>query len=256
MTPLPWEAPALAAPNALDVAAASLFLDLDGTLAPIMARPDQVGPIAGRTALLQALSARLDGRLAVISGRAVCDIDRILAGAVVAVAGVHGLQRRAPDGRLVEARPHPALSALGEDLRALAATLPGVLIEDKQLSVAIHYRAAPGAGKRLAALARRMAAEHGLTLQAGDMVIELRTPGQDKGDAISAFMDEAPFAGSQPVFVGDDLTDEAGFAAAARLGGYGVLVGPARETRAARRLSDPSAVLAWLGQAVLMEARP
>lgn len=255
MTPQAWEAPVLAAPTALDVAGASLFLDLDGTLAPIMARPDQVGPIAGRTALLQALGARLGGRLAVISGRAIGDIDRILAGAVVAVAGVHGLQRRASGGRVIEAHPHPALSALGDDLRSLAATLPGVLIEDKRLSVAVHYRAAPDAGKRLAALARRMAAEHGLTLQAGDMVIELRTPGQDKGDAIAAFMDEPPFSGSRPVFVGDDLTDESGFAAAARLGGYGVLVGPARETKAARRLRDPAAVLDWLGQAVLMEAR-
>jgi trehalose 6-phosphate phosphatase len=87
-------------------------------------------------------------------------------------------------------------------------------------------------------------------LQLGDMVAELRTPGQDKGKAVSAFLREAPFNGAAPVFIGDDLTDEDGFAAAARLGGYGVLVGPERPTQATYRLNDFSAVLAWLGAAV------
>ena len=82
------------------------------------------------------------------------------------------------------------------------------------------------------------------------MVAELRTPGPDKGDALAAFMAEPPFAGARPIFVGDDLTDEHGFAAAAALGGFGVLVGPARPTQARARLDDVEAVHAWLAAAV------
>ena len=78
------------------------------------------------------------------------------------------------------------------------------------------------------------------------MVVELRTPGPNKGDAIADFLGDAPFAGARPVFVGDDLTDEGGFLAAAARGGFGVLVGPERRTRARWRLADVDAALAWL----------
>jgi trehalose 6-phosphate phosphatase len=86
----------------------------------------------------------------------------------------------------------------------------------------------------------------GLRVQRGAMVLELRTPGMDKGAAVRAFMAETPFVGARPVFIGDDLTDEDGFAAAEALGGFGVLVGPERVTRARRRLTSPAAVLDWL----------
>lgn len=240
----------------LELSQTCLFLDIDGTIAPIVARPDQVGPVAGRTALLRALSVRLEGRLAVISGRAIPDIDRIVEGAVTAVAGVHGLQRRSADGRIHQAQPHPGLDVVRGRLAEFAAGRPGVLVEDKGLSIAIHYRAEPEAGDPINTAARRIATENGLGVQAGDQVVELRTPGQDKGDAIRAFMTEAPFAGGRPVFVGDDLTDEPAFETAARMGGYGLLVGPARPTHALRRLADCEAVLAWLDQAVLADANP
>ena len=237
----------------LDLARVSLFLDLDGTLAPIMARPDDVGPQPARTALLQSLEARLQGRLAVISGRVIADVDRILDQAVPAVAGVHGLERRGPDGQHRRTPPHPALAEARRDLERFAARLAGVSVEDKTLSLAVHFRAAPAAGPPVVAEARRLADRFGLAVQAGDMVVELRTPGPDKGDAVAFFMGDPPFADAMPVFVGDDLTDEAGFAAAARLGGYGVLVGPPRTTAARERLADPKAVLAWLAQALAVK---
>ena len=96
------------------------------------------------------------------------------------------------------------------------------------------------------ALARRLADETGLALQAGNLVVELKTPGSSKGTALTAFMQEPPFAGAVPVMLGDDLTDEDGFRAAEALGGFGVLVGPVRETAARYGLPDVVAVLAWL----------
>lgn len=223
----------------------ALFLDLDGTLAPIMPRPDDVGPDPRRAALLSRVSDRLEGRLAVVSGRALDDLDRILGARVPAVAAVHGLVRRGAHG-VAAAQPHPGLGHARDVLRDLGRCDRGLLFEDKGLSVALHYRNAPAAAEAVVEAAERLAQSTQLVLQLGDMVAELRTPGQDKGKSVSAFLREAPFIGATPVFIGDDLTDEDGFSAAARLGGFGVLVGPQRPTAAAHRLDDYKAVLAWL----------
>ncbi|KQY26528.1 haloacid dehalogenase [Caulobacter sp. Root1455] len=232
-------------PAALPLRAA-LFLDLDGTLAPIMPRPEQVGPDARRAALLDDLTRALEGRVAVVSGRALADVDRILEDRVKSVAAVHGLVRRGAHG-VDRIQPHPDLDHARDVLRDLSRGDKGLLFEDKDLSVALHYRNVPSAADAVIEAAERLARSSHLVLQLGDMVAELRTPGQDKGKSVAAFLREAPFDGATPVFVGDDLTDEDGFAAAARLGGYGVLVGPERPTQAAYRLSDCDAVFGWLG---------
>jgi trehalose 6-phosphate phosphatase len=224
----------------------ALFLDLDGTIAPFAASPAAVGPEAARNLLLHRLHERLEGRLAVVSGRTIADIDRILSGSVTAAAGVHGLERRAADGSRHSQPAHPGLGAAQMAFGALAETEPGLLLETKGHSVALHYRGAPRAQAAVRTLARRLAAQTGLVLQEGVLVAELRTPGPDKGDAIRAFMGEPPFRGARAVFIGDDLTDEHGFAAAAALGGNGILVGPPRPTGAAWRLDDVNAVLDWL----------
>ncbi len=237
-------------PEPLRPGETALFLDLDGTLAAIEPRPDQVIAKPDRTHLLGRLAEALGGRLAVISGRALDDIDRILDGTVPALAGVHGLQRRRIDGSVVSVAP-PA--ALAEARHMLIERLPareGLLIEDKGVAMAVHYRQAPESADEVRALAEEVAASFGLELQAGAMVVELRPSGADKGDAIAAFMAEPPFAGSTPVFVGDDLTDENGFRAVRDLGGYGVLVGPQRKTLAARRLVSVDEVMAWLEEAL------
>jgi trehalose 6-phosphate phosphatase len=237
----------LPAPRPLSLEEAALFLDLDGTLAPIAARPQDVRPDPRRTSLLERLARRLDGRLAVVSGRSLADVDRILEGCVAAVAAVHGLVRRGPDGRLSEARAHPALAQAAEGFRAFAARDSGLIVEEKGgLSVALHFRLAARHAEAARACARALAAETGLALQEGDMVEELRTPGASKGDAVRSFMALAPFAGAQPVFVGDDATDEDGFAAAQALGGLGIAVGASRPTLARFRLAGVEAALAWL----------
>lgn len=240
-------AEALPAPRPLaGFASAALFLDLDGTLAAIKPRPGDVRPEPWRTSLIRRLQQRLDGRLAVISGRSLEDVDRILEGAAPAVAAVHGLLRRRADGSIVRARPHPDLRWIRQALEALVAARPGLLLEDKGLSVALHYRGAPELAAMAEAEARRLASEYGLKLQLGDMVAEICTPGYDKGSAVRAFMLERPFNRGAPVFVGDDLTDEDGFLAARTLGGVGVLVGAPRPTAAVLRLHDVPHVRAWL----------
>lgn len=224
----------------------ALFLDMDGVLAPLAPRPQDVGPVARRTALLRRLVERLDGRVAVVSGRTLSEIDRISEAASPAASGVHGLERRRPDGSLVRAEPHPGVRRAVAAFDAFAAGRPGMIVEDKGVSAGLHYRGAPVFAAGAMALARTLAGETGLTLQAGDLVVELKTPGTSKGTAVRAFMAEAPFAGALPVMVGDDLTDEDGFEAATTLGGFGVLVGPERATAARYRLEDVEAVLGWL----------
>ena len=237
--------PALPAPDLLDQRAA-LFLDLDGTLAPIAPRPQDVRLDEAHRAVLRRLARHLEGRLAILSGRTLADIDRILGGAVAPAAGVHGLERRGEDGRVQRAAPSPGLTAARSVLKAYVAENPALLLEDKGLSLGLHYRAAPQLGATSRALAERLAKAHDLALQPGDMLVELRTPGPNKGDALRAFMAEAPFTGAAAVFVGDDLTDEEGFCAARGLGGKGVLVGPGRDTSATSRLADVGAVFAWI----------
>ena len=225
---------------------AALFLDMDGVLAPLAETPDAVVPHPERTAALRAVAGRLDGRVAIISGRTIAEIDRIAEASAAAASGVHGLERRRADGSVDRAEAAPEVRDAVNAFEAFASTRPGVIVEDKAVSAGLHYRGAQAEAGAAMALAERLASETGLTLQAGNLVVELKTPGASKGTALTAFMHEAPFAGAVPVMLGDDLTDEDGFIAAEALGGFGVLVGPVRETAARYVLPDVEAVLAWL----------
>jgi len=242
-------------PHPIDLDATALFFDLDGTLAPIEPRPDLVSSDSRRTQLLRRLEARMEGRLAVVSGRTLAVIDAVLERAVPAAAGIHGLEWRSPTGAVVSPEPPPGLATAIERFGRAADHRAGLIVEDKGLSVTLHYRLAPEAAADVLALARRTAAETGLDLQLGHMVVELKTPGSDKGGAVRAFMREPAFAGARPVFVGDDLTDEDGFAAAVALGGFGVLVGPPRSSAACFGLADPAAVLEWLDRSLALDAK-
>ncbi len=224
----------------------ALFLDIDGVLAELAPTPEAVGPDPRRAAVLARLSERLEGRLAVISGRAIPDIDRILEGGVALVSGVHGLERRGPDGRRVRAAPAPGVDAAAAAFDRFVADNPGAFVERKGLAAGLHVRLAPHLADAARDLAAELAEAHGLTHQPGHLIEELKTPGADKGRALAAFMADTPFAGATPVMVGDDLTDEHGFVAADAHGGFGVHVGTPRPTAAAYRLPGPAAVLAWL----------
>jgi trehalose 6-phosphate phosphatase len=136
------------------------------------------------------------------------------------------------------------------EIARFAAGREGLIVEDKPLGIAVHFRLAPQREKQVLAFMEEVAQRHGLLLQRGKMVAELRPPGAHKGDALKALMREPRFMGARPLFVGDDLTDEHAFAAAAELGGAGILVGPARESAARFRLASVNAVADWLGAAV------
>jgi len=224
----------------------ALFLDMDGVLAPLAETPDAVVPHPERTAALKAAADRLGHRVAIISGRTIAEIDRIAEASTASASGVHGLERRRADGSLHRTEAAPSVRAAVTAFEEFARSRPGIIVEDKAVSAGLHYRGAPEHAAAALALARRLADETGLALQAGNLVVELKTPGTNKGTALEAFMREPPFVGAVPVMLGDDLTDEDGFRAAGALGGFGVLVGPPRETAARYRLPDVAAVLAWL----------
>lgn len=231
---------------AVPVERLALFLDLDGTLAPLAETPDAVGPVRSRSDLLHALVRSLGGRVAILSGRTIADVDRILERSVAAVAGIHGLERRTSAGGLRRNETPDALRALRDTIDRFAARRSGLLIEDKGLSLAVHYRHRPADAAEIVALTERLAADAGLVVQRGHMVSEIRAPGPNKGDAVAAFMKEPPFAGSVPFVVGDDLTDEAAFERVAEFGGIGVLVGTERPTAASYRLAGVGEALSWL----------
>jgi trehalose 6-phosphate phosphatase len=243
------------APPKFDLNRTALFLDLDGTLAPIEETPDAVGPDPHRTSVLKLLADAMEGRLAVLSGRSIAEVDRILEGSVASVAGLHGLERRRADGSLDSTAPHAALAEAAAVFDGLAKAQFGLLVERKGASVALHYRKVPQCGPAVLEAARRLSREHGLYLQEGRMVAELRTPGPDKGEALRVFMSEPEFRGGAPLMIGDDLTDEDAFEAAIAAGGQAILVGPPRPSHARWRLSSPAALLAWL-EAALPDHRP
>ena len=245
----PARDPARALPPPRDIA---LFLDVDGTLLHIADTPDAVTIDLATVALLERAFRATGGATALITGRRIADIDRLFAPLALPVAGQHGFERRDAAGALHRhAEPRPELAAARASLAAFAAGHSGVLIEDKALTVAAHYRLAPGAGPALGALAERLAAESGgvLAVQRGKMVFELRPAGKDKGTAIAEFLDEAPFRGRTPVFLGDDLTDEYGFSIVNGRGGLSVKVGDGT-TEASARLPDVDTVRAWLERLV------
>ncbi|MFW2831585.1 trehalose-phosphatase [Sphingomonas sp. ID0503] len=225
---------------------ASLFLDFDGTLVDLAPRPEDVRVDDALRLLVARLGRAMEGRLAIVSGRAIEAIDRHLGPEGISVSGSHGLELRGADGRLTVPERPAALAALTERARAFGAANPGVVIEEKPFGLGFHYRLVPEAEAASHALAEAMAAEAGLHLQPGKMMIELRVAGGDKGTALATMMKGAGMAGTRPVFIGDDLTDEPAFVQAEAMGGAGILVGPARATGARYRLDDVAATLGWL----------
>lgn len=243
-------APTLPPPPALIAAGHCVLLDFDGTLVDLVDRPDAVVVDDALVELLQHLTGTFAGRLALVSGRSVAQIEDFLGHAVrgIAVVGSHGAELQVLGKRITPARP-PALDEAERTFSAAFADEQGVLVEVKSLGVAIHYRLAPEQGATAHRLAEQFAGTDGLVLQSGKMMVELRAGGHDKGTGITSLLTHPTFAGHTPVFVGDDVTDEAGFAAVARENGVGVLVGPMRATAASHRLDDVAAVRAWLGAA-------
>jgi trehalose 6-phosphate phosphatase len=234
-------------PLTLDCA---LFLDIDGTLAEIAAEPHLARIEEDIVGLLPRLARRLCGALALVTGRGITDVDRMLPGLRLPVAGQHGCERRDADGAIHLHAPAPAtLARLRAMVAELAARHEGLMLEDKGFTLALHYRRVPHLAAQVhQALQISLAAIEDAgdyVLQPGKMLIEVRPEARDKGTAISDFLAEPPFARRRPVFVGDDRTDEHGFAAVERQGGWSIKVGPGR-TAARFRLASVAAVRQWL----------
>ncbi|MGH6975909.1 MAG: trehalose-phosphatase [Stellaceae bacterium] len=225
----------------------ALFIDFDGTVVEIAATPDRIDVAAGLPALLQRIANRLDGAFAVISGRPLADLTRRLAGYSGAAAGNHGLERRSATGVVHRPRADPALELVWPVVHRFVALTPGATLEDKGLAIAIHYRGRPELAETCRRVAERavLLSENQLSMLAGKMVVELRPRGADKGHATEAFLAEPEFRDKRPVFVGDDWTDEAGFAVANRLNGIAIHVGGGEST-ARYRLDSVAAVIRWL----------
>lgn len=226
----------------------AFFLDVDGTLVEYASHPQEVRVGKELLALLGRLHAATEGALALVSGRSAADIDALFAPLALPVAGQHGTERRSADGAIH--RHAPPLEKLGSaagSLVRLTAAHSGLVLENKGMTLALHYRLAPGLRPLVEREMRALAADLGdaFELQTGKFVMELKPSGRDKGSAIAEFAAEAPFAGRRPVFIGDDLTDEPGFEVVNRAGGHSVKVGPGI-TRAHWHLFDAAAVRRWL----------
>ena len=228
------------------LAGAALFLDFDGTLIELAETPDAIEVAPQLPELLGRLRRCLGGRLAIVSGRSVADLERYLPVPGIPMSGSHGLELRLSDGTRVPLHAPRGLADVRDRVHRFAGEHEGLLVEEKPAGVALHYRRAPAAEQSAADFMTDLAGEAALVVQRGNMVVELRLPGADKGDAVRALMKEEPFTGGRPIFLGDDLTDEHAFEAVAAMGGAGILVGPPRETAARYRLPSVPAVAEWL----------
>ena len=224
------------------------FFDIDGTLVGIAETPGDVRVDPGLRRSIEALYQSTGGAVALITGRGIVDADRLFPGIRLPVAGQHGIERRNATGEISH-HPFPAdrLDAVRHRLAEVVARHPGLVLEDKGLSLALHYRKAPTLAGYAHRVVRSLVTGLGKAycVQSGKRVAEIRPTGRDKGAAIREFMSEAPFRGRTPLFLGDDATDEYGFAAVNHLGGQSVKVGPGR-TKARWRLRDVAAVRGWL----------
>ncbi|VYU76548.1 trehalose-phosphatase [Metakosakonia massiliensis] len=225
----------------------AFFFDLDGTLAEIKPHPDQVFVPSEILERLAQLAEMNNGALALISGRSMDELDKLASPYRFPLAGVHGAERRDINGEThAVSLPSEIVEPLERALRAGMAPLTGTELEAKGMAFALHYRQAPHQEAAIFALAREMAKTWPqLSLQPGKCVVELKPAGINKGAAIEAFLQESPFAGRKPVFVGDDLTDEHGFEVANALSGVSIKVG-AGDTRAKWRLGSVNDVHQWL----------
>lgn len=222
----------------------ALFLDIDGTLLDFSLSPENVIVPAELPATLHALFHYLSGALAFISGRHMADIERLF-GPSIAIGAEHGALLRTADGTVIfETAPAPVLPQIMQALRKAIAPYPGVLLEEKHYGATLHWRADPAAAQDIKSLACKLTAPYpDLALLPAHEALEIRTKGVDKAIALEKFMALPPFAGRIPVFIGDDVTDEAAIAKASAMGGLGLHVG--RDFG-----GSPQAVRNWLAERI------
>ena len=232
----------------------ALFLDIDGTLLELAPTPTEVVVPPDLPGLLGNLQHALGGAVALISGRSLADIDALFPSLVLTAAGQHGAEIRVAGGATERLGPAGGvLASLMGRVTAFAAARPGILVEDKGMTIAVHCRQVPEYQAELGQFLTDLAAEHADLLETirGHRVFEIKPRNLSKRTAVERLMRIAPFAGRLPLFIGDDRTDEDGFAAVRALGGHAIRVGPDGPgpdwtTIATWRMADPVRVRAFL----------
>lgn len=230
----------------------AFFFDFDGTLVDLAPTPDGVLVRPDMLALLRELRRLTHGAMAIVSGRGIESIDGFLGMPDLPVAGLHGAERRDANGDTQRVGFNDQrLLHMEQVLAEVVRTHAGMLLEIKGASLALHYRNAPEHEGTARAATERLAADYAdaYVLQPGKMVYEIKPKDVDKGRALRAFLDEPPFAGRRPVFAGDDLTDEKGFAVVNALGGLSIKVGGG-DTIAQTRIDSVDALIGWLASLV------
>ncbi len=224
-----------------------MFLDVDGTLLEFAHQPDAVQTGTSLPIILDQLVERLGGALALVSGRTVEDLDKIFFPRCFPAAGQHGFERRDASGTLHRADVAHALEDIRPQLKTFSDGHMGALLEDKGSALALHYRQAPGLKSEALELVQRLTADRDeLHYLAGKMVYEIKSRMVNKGVAIACFMEESPFAGRLPIFIGDDVTDEDGFRFVNQEGGLSIRVGDACGSVAQFGVPNVQSVLGWL----------
>jgi trehalose 6-phosphate phosphatase len=228
----------------------ALFLDVDGTLLDLAARPDDVVAPVDLIATLARAERKLAGALALISGRPIDDVDRLFAPLRLRVSGVHGAEIRLdPNAARTPTTVGDLPQSLLAALRLAVEPFPGVFVEDKRFSFTVHYRLAPAAERPLRHIVQELVDSLPIAIEMMDAhyAIEIKGPSYDKGSAIAAFLSTPTFRGRTPIFIGDDTTDESGFALVTARGGLAYSVGRPRPG-AIGAFSEPRAVREWLAE--------
>ncbi|WP_244815589.1 trehalose-phosphatase [Caballeronia sp. Lep1P3] len=235
-------------PDSLSLAETAFFFDFDGTLVELASTPDGIFVPRSVPDILAALRRATNNAVAVVSGRGIDNIDSFLQMPDLPVAGMHGAERRDANGDVQRIGFHDErLLRMEHVLEGVVKANPGMLLEIKGAALALHYRNAPDREAAARAATERLVSEYAdaYVLQPGKMVYEIKPKDVDKGRALRAFMAEPPFTGRKPVFIGDDLTDEKGFAVVNEFDGLSVKVG-AGETVARSRIESVELLLDWL----------
>lgn len=235
-----------------DLSRYAIFLDFDGTLVDIADRPGAVRMDASMLRNIERIGRKVHRALAIVSGREIAVIDRLMQPLELPIAGVHGLERRDSTGRLHKAATNgPVFAAIGKTIDEAIGAEPGILLETKSGAIALHFRLRPDLEARCREIVESVTRDHpDLAMLHGKMVFEIKLDGANKGTAIEAFLHEPPFAGRTPIFAGDDVTDEAGFAVVNARDGLSIKIGTTR-TAAHYRAADIDEFRGWLDRLAL-----
>jgi trehalose 6-phosphate phosphatase len=229
----------------------AILLDIDGTLLDLAPTPREVWVPPGLARTLNGLIEKTAGALALVSGRSLNDIDLIFAPEQFPAVGGHGAEMRiSADNESVATHAPPMDKELKRRLAAIARLSPGILLEDKGYSLALHYRLAPHAEKAIyeaIALIRADLPNAPIELMPGKCVYEIKHSGFNKATGVLELMAHEPFRGRRPIFIGDDVTDESVFALMPDLGGLAFSVGR-RAIGVADHFDEPRDVRQWLAR--------